>query len=193
MPKLSVSILLPSVLAGALILSGCNGGGNNTAAPAVTGSQISLEVLWGGPIAPGDPLQVRLVAKDLPGVFQSSLRLNYDNTKIRYLSFQPGSFWTKENDTAACRQLLSQVRDFPSSGVVLVVVSRPGASCGNTDKVNGEMGRLTMTAVTTIGSPAGLVRFTTDPSRLLVRNSAGVFLTLRQRSDAQLSFTPASS
>jgi hypothetical protein len=144
-------------------------------------------------MSPGDTLQLRLVAKDLPGVFQASFRLVYDTSKLRYVSFQPGSYWIKDSDPVSCRQLLSQVRDFAGSGTLLVVVSRPGTSCGNTDKVNGEIGKITMNTVTTIGSPAGLARFTTDETRLLVRSSAGTYLTLRQRTDAQLSFTPAGS
>ncbi|MHA2621058.1 MAG: hypothetical protein V2G42_06285 [bacterium JZ-2024 1] len=171
--------------------TGCNGGGGGTTSPAVTGAQVVLETLWAGALNRGETIQFRIVAKDLPGVFQSSFRILYDNTKLRYSNFQPGSFWIRNNDTISCRQLLSQVRDFPGSGTVLVVVSRPGAGCGNTDKVNGEMGRLTMAAISAISSPTGLARFTTDESRLLVRNAAGTYLTLRQRTDSQLSFTPA--
>lgn len=185
-------IFYATLAAVALSLFGCNGGGGGEATPAVTGGQILLRPLWPGDLLPGEPLQFLIEAKNLPGVFQSSFRIIYDSTRLRYTGFQPGSFWVGDSDTAACRHILSSVRDFTNSGTLLVVISRPGAQCGNTDKINGEMGRITMTAVQPLSSSTGLARFTSDPSRLLVRNASGVFLTLGQHSDQQLSYTPAS-
>jgi len=175
-----------------LLWSACGGGGGAGPSPSLTVSSVLLEPVEVGPISMGQTLFVRLRAQNVVGLFQSAFRVLYDTSRLQFQSFTPSDFLQKQEETPTCLGLLTTVNPFPQAGVIAVSITRKGTSCGPTDKINGEVGVFSFTALQNLNNYKTLVVFPADIVRFRFRNEKAANFSLERLTSLQVKLTPPS-
>ncbi len=175
-----------------LLWSACGGGGGGEPAPSLTVSSILLEPVEVGPISSGQTLFVRLRAQNVAGLFQGAFRVVFDTSRLQFLSFTPSDFLQRQVENPTCLGLLTTVNPFPQTGVIAVSISRKGTSCGPTDKINGEVGVFSFTALQNLNTYKTLVVFPADIVRFRFRNETATNFSLERLSSLQVKLIPPS-